>query len=80
MEMVIVSNNFICFILPFSQGGEGAVISAAPQMTAGGAITADMASGGPGGPVSSQHGYVVKQGVEIKQATITVLTSVPPPQ
>jgi hypothetical protein len=70
--MAIVSNNFICSILPFSQGGEGAVISAAPQMTAGGAITADMASGGPGGPVPSQHGYVIMLGVESKQAVISV--------
>jgi hypothetical protein len=70
--MVIVSNNFICFILPFSQGGEGAVISAAPQMTVGGAITADMASGGPGGSVPPHHGYVFKHGIEIKQTVIIV--------
>jgi hypothetical protein len=41
-------------------------------MTAGGAVTGDMASGGSGGPVSSQLGYVVKHGIEIKQATVTV--------
>jgi hypothetical protein len=63
--MAIVSNNFICFISPFSQGGESAIISSAPQMTAGGAVTADMASGGPGGPVPPQHGYVFKHGIDI---------------
>lgn len=64
-QVRICVSNFICFILPFSQGGEGAVLSAAPQMTPGGAITADMGTGGPGGTVPPQHGYVFKHGMDI---------------
>jgi hypothetical protein len=54
---VIVSNNFICLILHFSQWCGGAVISAGPQLTAGGASnSADIANVGSGGPVPSQQG------------------------
>lgn len=74
----IVSNNRMCFILHFSHWGEGAVISAGPQLAAGGASNAaDIANIGPGGPVPSQQGYVLMHGINSKQFFPVLCTSIP---
>jgi hypothetical protein len=60
--------------LPFSQGSECAVISAVPQLAAGGVSnSADMANIGPGGSVPPQQRYVTVHVIKIKQYVVTLL-------
>jgi hypothetical protein len=71
--MFIVRNNFVCISLLFPQGGEFAVISAIPQLAAGGgANSADMANIGPGGSVPPQQRYVYVHVIKVKQYVVTV--------
>jgi hypothetical protein len=71
--MYIVRNNFVCISLLFSQGGEFDIISAVPQLAAGGvANSADMANIGPGGSVPPQQRYVYVRVIKVKQDVVTV--------
>jgi hypothetical protein len=69
--MFIVRNKFVCVSLPFFI--ECSVISAVPQLAAGGiSNSADMANIGPGGSGPPQQRYVSVHVVKMKQFVGTV--------
>jgi hypothetical protein len=74
--MFTVSNTFMCSVLHFSQEVEGAVVSAGPQLNAGGASSsADMVNLGPGGPVPAQQGYVFIYWIEFSCTAYCYISS-----